>query len=425
MNFSKTLSIFFSLLIFSLKIYSQSLDTVKVLFIGNSFTFANDLPLTFSQLATKAGKKVLVDNSTFGGYTLEMHLQNATTIQKIYSQKWDYVVLQEQSQIPSFIPERETMMYPFAVSLDSLIHDNSPCSRTVFFMTWAHKNGDQGLPVGSDTYEDMQQRLRSGYMTIADSLNAAVAPCGWAWRQLRQNYPSLELYSSDNYHPNENGTYLAACTFYASIFSQSAVGINYTGNVTASDALIFQNTASQIVLDSLGLWNIGLYNPNPTANFGYSQNGNIFQFSDSSVLATDYKWNFGDGYSSILQNPTHVYTSSGTYQVRLIAANDCDADTIVKNIQFYATGIENTKNLTISISPNPSKGVFNVKIPENIQVNAYEVMNVEGKVLITKKLNSSLANKIASLDLSKLPSNVYFLKIYTAMKPLVFRLVKN
>ncbi|MFZ4412243.1 MAG: DUF4886 domain-containing protein [Bacteroidales bacterium] len=425
MKFTKSFCIIFSLLIFSLKVFSQPIDTVKVLFIGNSFTFANDLPLTFSQLATKAGKRVLVDNSTFGGYTLEMHFQNATTIQKIYSQKWDYVVLQEQSQIPSFIPDRETMMYPFAVSLDSVIHDNSPCSRTLFFMTWAHKFGDQGLPVGSDTYEDMQQRLRSGYMTIADSLNAAVAPCGWAWRQLRQNYPNLELYSGDNYHPNENGTYLAACTFYASIFTQSAVGINYTGNVLASDALVFQSTASQIVLDSLALWNIGLYNPNPTANFGYIQNGNVFQFTDSSVLATDYKWNFGDGNSSILQNPTHVYTSSGTYQVRLIAANDCDADTIVKNIQFYATGIENTENLTISISPNPSKGVFDVKIPENIQVNAYEVMNVEGKVLITKQLNSSFANKIASLDLSKLPSNVYFLKIYTAMKPLVFRLVKN
>ncbi|MEI6695076.1 MAG: DUF4886 domain-containing protein [Bacteroidota bacterium] len=424
MKFTKSFCIIFSLLIISFKLYSQPIDTVKVLFIGNSFTFANDLPLTFSQLATKAGKRVLVDNSTFGGYTLEMHLQNTSTIQKIYSQKWDYVVLQEQSQIPSFIPDRETMMYPFAVSLDSLIHDNSPCSRTLFFMTWAHKFGDQGLPMGSDTYEDMQQRLRSGYMTIADSLNAAVAPCGWAWRQLRQNFPSLELYSGDNYHPNENGTYLAACTFYASIFTQSAVGINYTGNVLASDALIFQNTASQIVLDSLALWNIGLYNPNPTANFGYIQYGNLFQFSDSSVLANDYKWNFGDGNSSILQNPTHVYTSSGTYQVRLIAANDCEADTIVKNLQYYATEINDAENLTITASPNPSKGIFNVKIPENFNAIAYEVMNAKGEIIYRNTI-STLLNRTLIINLSDKPNSIYYLKIHSANKPYIFKLVKN
>ena len=424
MNFKKTFYILFSTFIISSNTYSQASDTTKVLFIGNSFTFVNDLPQVFFQLATKAGKKVYVDNSTMGGATLQMHLQNPTTIQKINERKWDYIVLQEQSQIPSFIPERDTLMYPYAITLDSIIHDNSPCTRTLFFMTWAHKNGDLGLPAGSDTYEDMQQRLRSGYMQIADSLNAAIAPCGWAWRTLRQNYPSIELYSSDNYHPAENGTYLAACTFYASIFSETVVGNNFIGNILPANAAIFQAIASQVVLDSLNLWNIGLYNPNPIANFGFIQNGNQVQYTDSSLLATNYFWDFGDGNHSNLQNPIHSYTLSGTYNVKLIVSNDCEADTITKTVQYISTSIENNQNVTISISPNPSKDIFYVTIPKSIPVNAYKVINTEGKIIFESNINTLLSNETLRINLTKEPKNIYFLKIYTHNQPLIYKLVK-
>ncbi|NVN95882.1 MAG: PKD domain-containing protein [Bacteroidetes bacterium] len=426
MALKKLLFIFFYSLFFFLTISanSQTSDTIKVLFIGNSFTYVNDLPQTFAQLSIKAGKIIYVDNNTIGGYTLKMHLQNAITIQKIYSQKWNYVVLQEQSQIPSFIPERDTMMYPYAIALDSLIHDNSPCTQTVFFMTWAHKNGDLGLPIGSDTYEDMQQRLRSGYMQIADSLNAIVVPCGWSWRKIRQNYPSIELYSSDNYHPAENGTYLAACSFYASIFRQSAVGINYIGNVLPMDAVTLQTTASQVVLDSLSLWNIGLYNPKPIANFGFFQNGNQIQFSDSSSLADVYTWDFGDGNHSNLQNPFHTYTSSATYNVKLIVSNNCGSDTISKSFQYFLSDIIDKGKSLISIYPNPSKDIFNIKIPIDNGVYSYEVINPEGKIIIHSSVSSSTINNLLTINLTNEAKNIYYLTIYTQNKPLRYKLFK-
>ena len=126
----KYLFIIFTIVITSL---CKAQDTTKILFIGNSFTYVNDLPQTFYQLATKAGKIVYVDNITMGGATLQMHLQNQATLQKINEKHWDFVVLQEQSQIPSFIPERDTMMYPYAIALDSIIHTNWFCTRTLFF----------------------------------------------------------------------------------------------------------------------------------------------------------------------------------------------------------------------------------------------------------------------------------------------------
>lgn len=403
--------------------FVQAQDTTKILFIGNSHTFVNDLPQTFYQLATKAGRIVYVDNLTMGGATLQMHLQNSATIQKINEKHWDFVILQEQSQIPSFIPERDTMMYPYAIALDSIIHSNWLCTRTMFFMTWAHKFGDLGILQngGTDSFEDMQQRLRSGYMTIADSLKSAVAPCGWAWRKLIQSYPSIELYSTDNYHPAENGTYLAACTFFASIFKQTAVGINFYGNILPSDAAVFQSVASQVVLDSLDLWNIGLYNPKPTADFGYLQIGNQYQFSDSSLLATDYKWDFGDGSFSVLQNPVHTFLSSGSYDVSLISRNSCDADTIKKTIHFILTNIRDKRHVDFVVYPNPFVEKLYIESLENDIILRIEIIDHEGKSIYS---NETFKESFDELDLSSIKKGLYFLKVYTKNKSLFHKIIK-
>ncbi|MFZ4399709.1 MAG: DUF4886 domain-containing protein [Bacteroidales bacterium] len=400
----------------------QAQDTTKVLFIGNSQTFVNDLPQTFYQLATKAGKKVCVDNITIGGATLQMHLQNPATSQKINEKFWNFVILQEQSQIPSFIPERDTMMYPYAIALDSIIHSNWLCTRTIFFKTWAHKYGDLGILQngGTDSYEDMQQRLRSGYMTIADSVDAAIVPCGWVWRKLIQTYPAIELYSSDNYHPAENGTYLAACTFFASIFKETALGINYFGNISPSDAAIFQILASQVVLDSLSLWNIGLYNPKPLANFGYLLSGNQFQFSDSSLLANDYKWDFGDGTSSVLQNPTHTFFSTGSYHVSLITRNSCDADTITKTIQYISTNINHLVSNKFIIYPNPFTDKISIVSPENEIIKKIVITQMDGKQVY---IDENEHVKINDLNLYNLKKGIYNLIIYTNDRPFTKKIV--
>ena len=279
-------------------------------------------------------------------------------------------------------------------------------------MTWAHKYGDMGIlqSGGTDSYEDMQQRLRSGYMPIADSLEAVVAPCGWVWRKLIQTYPAIELYSADNYHPAENGTYLAACTFFASIFKQTAVGINYVGNILPSDAAIFQSVASQIVLDSLGLWNIGLYNPKPTANFGYLQSGNQLIFSDSSSLASNYYWDFGDGFSSIVQNPTHIYVANGSYNVSLISRNSCDADTITKTIQYISTNINHTISNKFIVYPNPITDKISIVSPENEIKKKIIITQMDGKQVY---IDENEHIKINELKLSNLKKGVYNLIIYT------------
>ena len=400
------LFLFIALLQFC-RAYAQ--DTTHVLFLGNSFTEVNNLPDVFFQLATKAGKIVYTDKVAPGGFTLNQHSVNTASLQKIQERHWDYVVLQEQSQIPSFIPQRETLMYPYAIALDSTIHSNFLCTRTVFFMTWAHKNGNLGLPPGSDTYEAMQQRLRSGYMTIADSLDAAVAPCGWAWRYVRQNHPSIELYSSDDYHPAMEGTYLAACTFYAALFQSSAIGIGYYAGLSAGDAAILQSAASQIVLDSLLLWNTGLYDPSPNAGFTWVPNGFQFQFLNNSGSASSYLWNFGNGDTSTLENPVYTYADTGNYVVTLITEYECGSDTLSQIIHIGPSGIDTRENASLLLFPNPASDKLCLQMKGNFSHKTLMIFNVDGKQI----LNFNIENVNECFDVSSLNPGLYLARIQT------------
>jgi hypothetical protein len=74
----------------------------KILFIGNSYTYVNDLPKMLSELALVTGDSLIYDSNTPGGYTFQLHSTNATTLAKINSKKWGLCRLQEQSQLPSF-----------------------------------------------------------------------------------------------------------------------------------------------------------------------------------------------------------------------------------------------------------------------------------------------------------------------------------
>lgn len=405
--------------------FCHAQDTTKVLFIGNSHTFVNDLPNTFFQMATSAGKIVFVDSYTMGGATLQMHSQNTGTINKIFEREWDFVILQEQSQIPSLIPERDTMMYPYAIFLDSIIHNSSLCTQTMFFMTWAHKNGDLEILQngGSDSFEEMQQRLRSGYMTIADSLNAAIAPCGWVWREVIKNHSSIELYSQDQYHPAEKGTYLAGCTFFCSIFREPAENIAFFGNIPYSDALLFQASATRIVLDSLDLWNIGLYNTTPFADFEFIQNGNIFLFYNQSTLYDSCFWDFGDGNISTLQNPTHSYLNSGTYNVQLISLNPCASDTIVKSVEYnFSRTSDFSQRQLINLYPIPCSDVLFIENTFLLKINKIAITQIDGKIVLNEKFP---LNQNYELNVSNLKKGVYIVSIYMDNEIIFKKIIKT
>ncbi|MGB1248726.1 MAG: hypothetical protein ACPG4Z_07555, partial [Chitinophagales bacterium] len=153
-----------TLLLITLPFFGFSQDTLSALFLGNSYTGVNQLYNLVDSVANHNGDDLIHDRNTPGGYTFEGHSINTTSLNKITAQDWDFVILQEQSQKPSFPPAQvDAETKPYAVVLNDSIKANNPCTEALFYMTWGRENGDQNNCPNYEplcTYEGMQQRLR-------------------------------------------------------------------------------------------------------------------------------------------------------------------------------------------------------------------------------------------------------------------------
>ncbi|CAI8225595.1 MAG: Uncharacterised protein [Cryomorphaceae bacterium] len=322
----------------------------EVLFIGNSYTYYNDLPDLVKEIALSFGDTLVHESSTPGGSNFNAHSTNSQSLSKINQQQWDYVVLQAQSQEPSFSPSQVASdTYPYAEILVDSILANSSCTEPLFFMTWGRKYGDQSNcqfypPVC--TYTGMQKRLRESYLDMSFLHNASCSPVGLAWKKSIAIDSTIDLYSTDNSHPSIYGSYLAACTFYASIFKKSAVGSSYWPNaIDSATAYSLQEIGSNTVLDSLAVWNI--FN----ADFGFQQFNDSVSFTNLSSNYESVLWNFGNGITSTDENPTHTYALNGSYTVILSAITN-------------AACIQDTQ--TVSIVVNINTAIDELKAPKQL-----------------------------------------------------------
>jgi len=114
----------------------ERIAPLKVLFIGNSYAAANDLPSMVEGLADAAGgRKIHTDRHLVGGCTLERHVKEKKAIDKIQAEKWDVVVLQEQSLRP--VLDRQSM-HEYARTLDAEIKQQG--AKTAFYLPWARQH---------------------------------------------------------------------------------------------------------------------------------------------------------------------------------------------------------------------------------------------------------------------------------------------
>ncbi len=399
-------------------------DSLSVLFIGNSYTYVNDLPGTLNSLTLSLGDKITYDSQTAGGATFQVQTNTPAVFTKIKSKQWDFVVLQAQSQEPSFPTSQvNTGTIPYAIQLADSIYVNKFCSQIMMYMTWGRQNGDPQWDSIS-TFNGMNGRLRDAYLRIMDSVQGSMSPVGSAWRYVRDNYPSINLYSSDGSHPSTEGTYLAACTFYASLFRKSPVGASFNSTIGQTNASILQNVAALTVLDSLGLWNLHDLSELTISDFVVNQNNESVALLNQSLKADQFSWNFGDGTSeSIEENPTHTFTSNGTYTITLIASSSCDSDMFSIDV--------NVNNLSDNALVS-TLGSINYKIlclldnqyqiqffsSENIHIQLYDV---NSKLQMSKSL---LTNEF-NIDLSNLENGIYILNIETDKFKKTERLLKS
>lgn len=396
-------------------------QTLRVLWIGNSYTANNNLPQLVYNLALSGGDTLIFDSNTPGGATFQNHSVNATTIQKIQAGEWDYVVLQAQSQEPSF-PDNQVQIqtYPFAQRLDSMIQANGACVRTVFYMTWGRKFGDQvncpNFPPLC-TFEGMNNRLRHAYKFMADDNQAIMAPVGMAWAKSWQTNNAIDLWAGDNSHPSMAGSYLAASVFYATLFRKNPTNLSYTAGLDPTQASFLRQTAWSTVNDSLNIWNIGTFEPQ--ASFSYTVNGLEVNFESTSQNTEFVEWQFGDGANSEDANPSHTYPGPGSYLVKLVASDSCYSDTTTIELNLEITG-QNSIERNWRVFPNPASREVMIQA-EELAGFGIKVYGPDGK-LVREKYE---AGKLIRLDFSDLPPGIYQVVCISGKDSRIFRLMKE
>lgn len=194
---------------------------MRVLFIGNSFTYYNTLTGLLWEEAHLNGIDFTVEEITVGGYYLHQYIdpkdKHGTAVPyKLRQHAFDIVVLQDQSANPA--RNREDFLTA-ASDLCKRIRaiGGTPC----FYQTWSYREGSEKLASVDMTYEGLYLALKDAYEEAARKNEALLSPVGTAFFECAKEHPEIDLYSKeDNYHPSLAGSYLAMLTFYRTLFGK-------------------------------------------------------------------------------------------------------------------------------------------------------------------------------------------------------------
>ena len=180
----------------------------RVLFVGNSLTEANELPLMVEALSATGGTPLSVESVTYGGVALEDHWALGTQ-RTVERGGWRFVVLQ---QGPSALPESRANLRDWVKRFDAVIRRAG--ATTALFMVWPDSRRDSDFP-----------RVSESYRLAALDVGGILLPAGDAWRAAWRRDASLPLYGPDGFHPSVPGSYLAALTILGGLTESSPVGL--------------------------------------------------------------------------------------------------------------------------------------------------------------------------------------------------------
>lgn len=324
-------------------VLGSSPNSMEVLMLGNSYTQANNLESLTESLLTNYFANSNVDRLAAGGLNLADHSSRVQTSghqwnTTLNNGNFDWVVLQDQSQIPSFPTTSQYWQDSLSgtVVLNDMIEDNG--AETVLLMTWGRRDGDQDNQWRNPDFLTMQANLDSGYRLYAENVSTAsrpvwLAPAGLAFKHIYdeivasggtpENSGTLfdDLYSSDGSHPSLSGSYLTSCVVYATISGSNPVGLNGPSGLNSSRILELQEAASATVF-------------NNTQNLVYP-----WHRASSST--------FSNGNSSVVLHPALNETAGLTHRPGQ-RINGASLNLTVSGLQEWS----NTTNQMSTLAPN-------------------------------------------------------------------------
>lgn len=215
-----------------------------ILFIGNSLTYVNDLPLIVEALADSVpgltpAQRLAPAMAAFPDYALEDHWANGTAVRAIDQGTWSVVVLQQGS---SALEESRVNLRQWTKKFDERIR--AAGARTAMYAVW---------PFASRQFDF--DRVNESYTLAATDVNGMLFPVGEAWRAAWRRDPNLELYAPDGLHPSVRGSYIGALVITSMLLDKSPVGMpagltlrsGATLTIPTTDAAVLQEAAAEAI----------------------------------------------------------------------------------------------------------------------------------------------------------------------------------
>ena len=218
-------------------------DNISILFVGDSLTYYNDMPMIFENIAKSIQKNVYVDSITKGGYSIIKMQETsefwAKVTEKIHSQKWDIIVYQPGRNftvMPEYFPDAPEIEFRAAERMVKIIKEVGalPIQYSTFGV-------NKGSVTRNDCIKVMTRREHTDLVTeynkdVANRLGVTAVYTGEALNLAAEKYPEINLYHTDEVHPSYAGSYIVAACFYTVIFGEAPIKSDFSGELDSSTA---------------------------------------------------------------------------------------------------------------------------------------------------------------------------------------------
>ncbi len=227
-----------------------SIEEIKTLFVGNSFTYYNDIPALTQSIANDLGYNLVCESVTMGSHNLEQFANKDDEYGKIVFNKltanndYKYLILQEQST-RSYTKYSN---FKNGATILKLLADSTQTDCTTrLYSTWGYQSAADDLKV---TIPEMEEKVRDAYDSLAQELNVNVHYVGKAFSKVYLEYNSqINLYHTDNKHPSYAGSYLSALIHVGSILKCDIRNTQFIGELKEPIAEILKQVAYEVLIN--------------------------------------------------------------------------------------------------------------------------------------------------------------------------------
>lgn len=382
---------------------AKAQDTTKILFIGNSFTGANDLQGIVHQFYDADKLPVVTTAYAPGGISVGdvamgtmAHMNNPEVFKLIRGNDWDFMVLQDNQgrfalDSARFPSPTASKVVEGHIKIRDSFHHYHPCGKMVWFSGWGFKDEDTA----------MIKQITINYEVLNDSAKDVIAPIGYAWKRSIIVRPDIDLWSPDGAHPDITGSFLTAAVIYGTTSQKNVVSNPFLSSLPPDRATHLKTMAQQVltepavrrksnlngVLPLAFSWDkTNLKGPAGKALYRWYANGKLVSSSGDSV----FKPSVAGNYRLWIKDKDGYWQKSCTTAITIKPASV--SNTVLNEVQVY---------------PNPAdKQIMLRNIADEVALLAF--YGTDGKQHMSLQKNSA----DMTVDISSLAAGNYYLVFF-------------